>query len=503
MAKTKAPRAARDHGQLQQLISGLGEGIVLVDLDETILWANEAALAMHGVEALTDLGKDMSEYRERFRLTYRNNHPIKEGTFPVEKVIAGEASGEITVEVSPADAPETEWTQTIRCFVITDKENVPDYLVLVLRDETARFEAEGRFESAFNANPAPAIICRLADLCFVRVNRGFLELTGCRNEDLVGQSIYAFDILADRGDRETALNCLREGRTIPQREATLTLPDGRRKSVIVAGQPIEVSDEPCMLFTFVDLDPRNRAERASRHSEERFSKAFDLSPVALAICNFDRLDFLNVNAAFARLTGYAEEQVIARNPRDLKLWAEADTQKTMLDALKADGNIVGLDVGLSTADGAPVDCLIAADTITLNDQSCVLLVIQDIGEQKRTEAELVAAIEAVMADTSWFSRGIVEKLGTLRQTSRRNIPSAETASLTNRERDVLDLVCEGQSDAEMAATLCLSPHTIRNHLTSLYRKIGVKRRAAAIAWARDCGIVHGKRTPKASGGKKG
>lgn len=490
MSQTSTTAIAGDHGQLRQLISELGEGIVLVGLDETILWANETALAMHSVTERAELGETITEYRERFHLRYRNNHPIKPGTFPVEMVIAGATSGEITVDVSSAATPETKWVHRVRCFVITDDVQVPEYLVLMFHDETERVEAEDRFESAFNANPAPAIICRLSDLCFVRVNQGFLELTGCRKADLVGRSIYAFDILSGRSDRKGSLACLKEGRTILQGEGLLTLPDGTSKAVIVAGQPIDVAGEDCMLFTFVDLDPRNRAERAGRHGEERFAKAFKLSPAALAISRLDHLDFLEINTSFLRLTGYTEEQVIGRSPRDLRLWVDPGTQKTIQNALKANGSITGLEAGLVSASGATADCLIAADTITLNEEACVLLVIQDIGEQKRTEAELVAAIEAVMADTSWFSHAIVERLASLRQTSRGRASSAEAASLSSREREVLDLVCDGQSDAEMAGTLCLSPHTIRNHLTSLYRKIGVKRRAAAIAWARDRGISH-------------
>jgi hypothetical protein len=40
----------RDHRQLQQIIAGLAEGVILVVLDQSILWANVAALRMHGVK---------------------------------------------------------------------------------------------------------------------------------------------------------------------------------------------------------------------------------------------------------------------------------------------------------------------------------------------------------------------------------------------------------------------------------------------------------------------
>lgn len=481
-------RPEREYRQLQQLISGLDDGIILVDLDQTILWANDRALALHRVSRVEDLGADIDAYRRRFRLTYRNKSPIKHGDFPIERMIAGEQSQDVTVEVCPIDEPDDPWIHTIRCLVISDDEKNPDYLVLVIDDQTDRYEAEDRFESAFNANPAPAIICRLSDLCFVRVNEGFLEMTGCRREDVVGRSVYEFDILAGLENRAGALQQLKAWRTVGQGEALLSLPDGQQKCVIVAGQPIEVSDEKCMLFTFADLDPRRRAETALRHSEERFSKSFKLSPAALTICSLESFRFSEVNEAFTKLTGYGREQVIGRSASELNLWADQAAQTRFDLALASAGSVAGADFRVRRADGSIIDCLLSAETITIDDARCVLCVIQDITERKRSEEELVAAIEAVMSETSWFSRTIVEKLASVRQSTRVAVNDADLASLTNRERDALGLICQGLGDAEMADLLHLSRHTVRNHLSSLYRKIGVKRRTAAVAWARDRGI---------------
>jgi DNA-binding CsgD family transcriptional regulator len=94
-----------------------------------------------------------------------------------------------------------------------------------------------------------------------------------------------------------------------------------------------------------------------------------------------------------------------------------------------------------------------------------------------------------VADTSWFSRRVVEKLAALRQTSRPDAIGADFEDLSDREREVLGLICQGQSDKEMSQILKLSPNTIRNHVSSLYRKIDVKRRGAAIVWARERGIT--------------
>ena len=398
----------------------------------------------------------------------------------------------MTVEVCRPDDPDVTRVHSIRFQAITDENDQPDYLVLIIEAETDRFEAEDRFESAFNANPAPAIICRIADLRYVRVNRGFLEMTGFGKDDVIGRSAYEFDVLAGSEGREDALEKLSEGKTIPQNEAEIALPDGSSKIVIVAGQPIEISDESCMLFTFADLEPRRRAEGALRQSEERFSKAFRLSPVAASIHRIDRFHFIEVNEAFTRMTGYAEEQVIGRNAVDLDLWSDRSAQMRFEAALKSSGSVRDLDFDLRTSDGNKVSCLLAAEKIVIGEVDCVLCIMQDITERKRSETELVAAIETVMSDTSWFSRRIVEKLAVLRQTSASPAGGADLDSLSDRERDVLGLICQGLGDKEMASTLNLSPHTVRNHVSSLYRKIGVTRRGAAVVWARERGVVDRK-----------
>lgn len=137
---------------------------------------------MHGVTDLSGLGGTAGGYRERFDLRYRNHHRLPEGEYPLERLIIGEAFDELVVEVASAGEPEARWTHRIRSLVLTDEAGMPDLLVLILRDETERYDAEERFERAFNANPAPALILRLSDLRHIRVNRGFLEMTGFRED---------------------------------------------------------------------------------------------------------------------------------------------------------------------------------------------------------------------------------------------------------------------------------------------------------------------------------
>ena len=61
--------------------------------------------------------------------------------------------------------------------------------------------------------------------------------------------------------------------------------------------------------------------------------------------------------------------------------------------------------------------------------------------------------------------------------------------LTDREREVLALIADGASVAEIGATIHLSPSTVKSHLESLYRKLEVSDRAAAVATAMRRGLL--------------
>jgi DNA-binding CsgD family transcriptional regulator len=61
--------------------------------------------------------------------------------------------------------------------------------------------------------------------------------------------------------------------------------------------------------------------------------------------------------------------------------------------------------------------------------------------------------------------------------------------LTSREVEVLGLVAEGLTSAQVAHRLFLSPRTVHRHLSSIYRKLGVGSRAAATRFAVEHGLV--------------
>jgi two-component system response regulator DesR len=61
--------------------------------------------------------------------------------------------------------------------------------------------------------------------------------------------------------------------------------------------------------------------------------------------------------------------------------------------------------------------------------------------------------------------------------------------LSEREREVLDLIASGATNREIAARLYLSPHTVKEYTSALYRKLEVRNRAEAVQRAQRLGLI--------------
>jgi two-component system response regulator DesR len=61
--------------------------------------------------------------------------------------------------------------------------------------------------------------------------------------------------------------------------------------------------------------------------------------------------------------------------------------------------------------------------------------------------------------------------------------------LSEREREVLDLIARGSTNREIAETLYLSPHTVKEHTSVLYRKLRARNRAEAVRQAQRIGLL--------------
>jgi DNA-binding NarL/FixJ family response regulator len=108
--------------------------------------------------------------------------------------------------------------------------------------------------------------------------------------------------------------------------------------------------------------------------------------------------------------------------------------------------------------------------------------------------EVLLAVQAVARGEAIFGPAIARRLvnyfarsGTLTRSSRSAFPE-----LTDREREILDLIAAGKNNNEISESLYLSLKTVRNYVSSIFTKLQVADRAQAIVRGREAGMGAGK-----------
>lgn len=109
---------------------------------------------------------------------------------------------------------------------------------------------------------------------------------------------------------------------------------------------------------------------------------------------------------------------------------------------------------------------------------------------KRNPHDLAQAVRRVAAGEVWLDPSVAgHVLAALASLPRNGSPTAHVSALTAREREVLALLAEGLSNAELAARLFVGEGTIKTHISRILFKTGCRDRAQATALAFTSGLV--------------
>jgi DNA-binding NarL/FixJ family response regulator len=104
------------------------------------------------------------------------------------------------------------------------------------------------------------------------------------------------------------------------------------------------------------------------------------------------------------------------------------------------------------------------------------------------QEQLVRAIKAVAEGEAIFSPSIAERVIASFARSAASHRQLVFPELTEREREVLDLIARGHANSDISRQLTLSPKTVRNHVSNILSKLQARDRSAAIVRAREAGL---------------
>jgi DNA-binding NarL/FixJ family response regulator len=104
------------------------------------------------------------------------------------------------------------------------------------------------------------------------------------------------------------------------------------------------------------------------------------------------------------------------------------------------------------------------------------------------EGEMLRAIRAVGNGEAIFSPAIARRMVQFFAAPSPAVPERAFPELSDREREVLDLIARGTGNAEIATALSISAKTVRNHVSNIFSKLQVAGRSEAIVRARKAGL---------------
>src|SRR5262249_5600357 len=130
---------------------------------------------------------------------------------------------------------------------------------------------------------------------------------------------------------------------------------------------------------------RARAERLRRSSEERFSKAFRLSPDAFVLVGGSDRTIMEVNDRWEALLGHSLEEVTGRALMDLEVWVNPQDCRQFFRLVEGAGFVRDFEADLRSKDGEVHKLVWSAESLIINEKPCLLIIMRDISKRMKTE----------------------------------------------------------------------------------------------------------------------
>lgn len=194
-----------------------------------------------------------------------------------------------------------------------------------------------------------------------------------------------------------------------------------------------------------NITDRKRTQFALYQSEEKFARAFRSSPSAMTITRLSDGCHIDVNHSFCQFTGYSAPDIIGRTALDLNLWVNQKDRNQMLKAISNKGIIRNYEFDFRTKSGKIRTALLSAEKITLDEQTCLIAVSQDISDRKQAEFALQRAKETAEQANRAKSQFLSNMSHELRTPLNAIIGFAQLLgrdySLTKEQHDHIGIIC--------------------------------------------------------------
>ena len=256
--------------------------------------------------------------------------------------------------------------------------------------EQALSQSEERYRGLVEFSP-DAIFIERSDGRIVFINKAGLDLFGATSqEQIVGKQIMDLihpeyrAVLAERFQQVS-----RQKMEMPLIEEKYVRLDGSFVDAEVAAISFEYEGELHVQVIARDITERKQAEDDLHKSEEKFRKAFVISPDSININRLKDGLYIAINNGFTQIMGYSEAESVGKTSLELNIWADPADRQRLVDGLLKNGEVVNLEARFLAKNGNIKYGLMSASLLELNNIPHIISITRDITERK-WEEELLA-----------------------------------------------------------------------------------------------------------------
>jgi len=386
---------------LELIINASPVGIVMLDSDARIVFANTLAERLFGVSADGMQGLRLGDFiacanrrSDPQGCGHTRNCPACPFHLGLQSILEGTQDvslieGETLVTREPG-MPELMVRYKASKIMMAGC----DVVVMAFDDITERHRAvqalrgmEDSFRRIFRVNAIPLTISSVLEGRYVDVNDAFERLSGYTRQEVIGKTAEEIGVWADKGDRNRLARLMAAEGRVDNAEVAVKTKTGDLKTVLLSAVYMDFDGQKCFIGSILDITKRKKTEEALRESEERFHKAFMTSPAPFVISEIADGRFIDVNEQWERMLGYARAEQIGRTSKELNIWADPKDRDRIVQKLLDHGHFKDEPVKYIDKSGQSIFALWSAESVSLGGRQVMLSLLYDETERKKYEKE--------------------------------------------------------------------------------------------------------------------
>lgn len=393
--KNEMDKRARIHESMRKkmdyyavLLRSIGDGVIATDVSGFIENMNIAAERMCGWSLDEAYGKSLTEVFDIINEITRDKV-----INPVKKVLETRRVCELENHTILKDRNGREYNISDSAAPILNDSGEIIGVVLVFSDNTEKHRAsmalelsEEKFRKAFETSPDAININRMKDGLYVSVNPVFLDLTGYKYEEVIGQNSLRLELWVNPEDRKKLVDGLMKDGKVMALEADFRMKDGSVRHCQMSASVVNLNGEPHILSITRDVSEQKITLERLKAGEEKLRNIFDnIQDVFVELAPDGTILEISPSIISLSRNTYTPREVIGTN--FASYCVNPMDGINLARRIFEDGYATDCELEVFNREGVIVQCSISGKTCGEGDNIRIVGSMRDISARKIAEKE--------------------------------------------------------------------------------------------------------------------